>query len=96
MYYVYLLKSQRRNIFYIGYTKSIEKRLREHNEGLIGYTKRYHPWDLVYYESFVSLEDAKTREKALKSFGRAYTQLKKRIKNSLMEMDGLNKKEGAG
>lgn len=49
----------------------------------IGYTKKYMPWELLYYESFISLEDAKKREKSLKYFGRAYSQLKKRIMNSL-------------
>jgi predicted GIY-YIG superfamily endonuclease len=48
------------------------------------------PWSIVYYESFLSLEDAKMREKSLKSFGKAYSQLKLRMKNS------LNKIEGAG
>lgn len=48
------------------------------------------PWEIVYYESFISLYDAKKREKSLKSFGKAYSGLKLRIRNS------LNKEEGAG
>lgn len=93
MYYVYLLRSRNKNTFYIGYTNNVERRIREHNGGLVEYTKKYLPWDLVYYESFLALEDAKTREKSLKSFGNANRQLKMRIKNSLII---LNKKEGAG
>lgn len=90
MYHVYLLRSKKKDVFYIGYTKDIEQRLGEHNTGLVNYTKKYVPWNLIYYESFLSLEDSKIREKSLKSFGKAYSQLKLRIKNS------LNKLEGAG
>jgi putative endonuclease len=95
-YQVYLLKSQRKEIFYIGYTNDIKRRLREHNSGLIGFTKKYAPWNLVYFEAFLSLEDAKKREKSLKNFGKAYTQLKFRIKGSLDQIGALNNKEGAG
>lgn len=83
MYYVYLLKSKNHNIFYIGYTNNIERRLGEHNIGLVEYTRKYRPRTLIYYESYLSLEDAKKREKALKSFGKAYRQLKLRIGDSL-------------
>ncbi len=90
MYYVYLLKSKKNGSLYIGYTKNIKKRLKEHNSGVVGYTSKHKPWKLIYYESFLSLEDAKKREKSLKYFGKAYSQLKNRIKNS------LNIGEGAG
>jgi putative endonuclease len=87
MYYVYLLKSQKNGSLYVGYAKDIKRRLKEHNTGLVGYTRKYLPWMLIYYESFISLEDAKKREKSLKYFGKAYSQLKNRIAAS------LNKKE---
>jgi putative endonuclease len=96
MYQVYLLKSLKKDIFYIGYTNDINRRLCEHNSGLTGYTKKYIPWILVYYESFVSLNDAKKREKSLKSFGKAYSQLKLRVADSLQQINALNKREGAG
>jgi len=83
MYYVYLLKSQKNGSLYIGYTNDIERRLKEHNAGLVEYTRKYMPWVLVYYEGYFSLEDAKRREKALKHFGKAYGQLKNRIAVSL-------------
>lgn len=93
MYHVYLLKSQKDNSLYIGYTNDIGRRVKEHNDGLSEYTKKRLPWTLIYYESYISLEEAKRREKSLKYFGKAYSQLKKRI------MESLNKnemKEGAG
>ena len=90
MYHVYLLKSQKNESLYIGYTNDVNRRLKEHNSGIVGYTKKFIPWNIIYYESFLSLDDAKKREKALKAFGKAYSGLKLRIVNS------LNKKEGAG
>ena len=83
MYYVYLLKSKKNDSLYIGYTKDLNRRLEEHNASLVGYTEKYTPWVLLYCEGFISLEDAKKREKSLKYFGRAYSQLKGRIVNCL-------------
>ena len=37
----------------------------------------------MYYEAFSSEKDARTRELALKDFGRAYGQLKRRLAQSL-------------
>ncbi len=90
MYHVYLLRSKKDKSFYIGYTGDLDKRLKEHNSGLVNYTSKFKPWSLVYYEGYISLLDAQKREKTLKSFGKSYTNLKLRIK------DSLNKKEGAG
>jgi putative endonuclease len=83
MYQVYILKSKKNNTLYVGYTNNLERRLQEHNIGRVAYTRNLRPWNLVYYESFVSLEDAKRREKGLKYFGKAFGQLRNRIKNSL-------------
>ena len=77
------MKSEKDNSLYIGYTNSIERRLKEHNKGLVNYTQVRKPWILVYCESFSSIEDAKVREKNLKYFGKAFGQLKYRIRNSL-------------
>jgi putative endonuclease len=83
MYHVYLLKSRKNSSLYIGYTKDMNHRLKEHNSGLVEYTKKYLPWTLIYCESFISLEDAKKREKSLKYFGKTYSHLKSRITSSL-------------
>ena len=90
MHHVYLLRSKKNGTFYIGYTNDVVQRLNEHNSGLIGYTTKYKPWEILYYESSIFLEDAKRREKSLKYFGRTYSELKLRITKS------LNKREGAG
>ena len=83
MFHVYILKSLKNKSLYVGYTNDVERRLKEHNDGKVEYTKGLLPWKLVYYESFVSGEDARVRERNLKYFGKAYGQLKGRIKNSL-------------
>ena len=48
--YVYVLQSERDGNFYVGYTKNIRKRLREHNDGNVKSTKNRLPMKLVYWE----------------------------------------------
>lgn len=83
MHYVYILKSKKFDVLYIGLTNDLTKRLKEHNSGLSKFTRKYRPWGLVYLEGYADLEDAKDREKKLKQFGRVYAQLKRRIERSL-------------
>ena len=83
MHYVYVLKSQKTNKLYFGYTSNLKNRFLEHNSGTEKYTKHGLPWKLVYYEAFLSKFDASKREKQIKSFKSAYGFLKKRIKNSI-------------
>ena len=66
MFYVYLIQSQLDNSFYVGYTKDLENRLKQHNNGDSTYTKRKIPWKLVYSESFKNKSDALKREIFLK------------------------------
>ncbi len=47
------------------------------------HAKNKFPYELVYYESYKHKSDAKYRENNLKIFGKAYSQLRKRIENSL-------------
>jgi len=83
MFYVYVIKSKKDSSIYIGYTNDLVRRIKEHNAGKSEYTKNKYPYELIYYESYKSISDAKYREKNLKKFAQAYSQLKKRIKNSL-------------
>ncbi len=70
MYYVYILFSQRLNIFYKGITQNPQKRLFEHNNDLSRFTAGKGPWDLVYLEEVNSKKDALLREKAIKKLNR--------------------------
>ena len=79
MFYLYILKSINENKIYIGFTGDLKKRFSEHNNGGSSHTKKFRPWKLVYYESYVLKSDAIKRENTLKKYGKAFSELKKRI-----------------
>ena len=83
MFYVYILKSQKNHELYIGSTNNLEKRLAEHNSGKSGYTKRYMPYELIYYEAYKAEPDARKRESNPKLRANALSQTKRRIVESL-------------
>jgi putative endonuclease len=83
MHYIYIIKSKKNNSLYIGRTQNLKNRLREHNAGEGFTTKKYGPWVLVYFEGYALEKDAKQREHNLKYFGKVYSQLKRRITNSI-------------
>jgi putative endonuclease len=64
---VYLLLSQKDKKSYLGSTDNLEKRLDEHNSGKCKSTKNRRPLRLIYKEEFDNLQEARTREKYLKS-----------------------------
>ena len=67
MYYVYVLKSQRNGKLYKGLTEDLKRRIKEHNCGNSEFTKNNGSWKLIYYEAFLSKEDARREELFLKS-----------------------------
>lgn len=83
MFYVYVLKSEKDKKGYIGSTSDLKRRIKEHNNGQVDSTKPRRPLKLVYYEAYVSEEDARIRESKLKLKSKAYAQLRKRLSNSL-------------
>ena len=80
-YTVYLLKSKTTGKHYTGQTEDLERRLKEHNAGLLGKsTKGKGPWDVIYKEEYKTRSEAMEREKYLKTgAGRDY--LKKIVEN---------------
>ena len=66
MFYVYIIESAG-NDTYVGYTNDLKERLEEHNQGLNFSTKNKLPWKLIYYEACVRADDARRREKYLKT-----------------------------
>jgi putative endonuclease len=66
-YYVYVLESTRTNEYYIGLTHDLRRRFLEHNRKLNRSTKAYAPWELIHYEAYKNQEDAKRRERYLKT-----------------------------
>lgn len=83
MYWVYIIKSIKHEVLYIGRTVNLIKRLEKHNSGLSFATKRYRPWKFVYLEGYANEDDAKDRENKIKQFGKVYSQLKRKISRSL-------------
>ncbi len=83
MYFFYILKSKKSNKLYFGYTEDLKKRFYEHNKGLSKSTKPYIPWKIVYYEAYLSKDEAIKREHNLKLRANAWTQLSRRIKKSI-------------
>ena len=66
-YFVYVLKSLKDGRLYKGQTHNLEIRLQQHNSGKTKSTKGYTPWELVYFESFKTREEAVLREKYFKT-----------------------------
>ncbi|OHA67164.1 MAG: excinuclease ABC subunit C [Candidatus Wildermuthbacteria bacterium RIFCSPHIGHO2_02_FULL_47_12] len=82
MFYVYILQSKKNSSLYIGYTNSLKQRFEEHNNGRSSATKPFRPYKLIFYEAFLSKQDAKFREEYLKS-GWGFRTIKKMLKKSL-------------
>lgn len=76
MFYFYILKSKVDNNLYFGSTYNLRRRLLEHNNGKVKSTKPRRPFELRYYESFYSENDARKREHSIKKDGRALSQLR--------------------
>jgi putative endonuclease len=56
-YFVYVLKSEKDKNFYTGYTQNLNKRIEEHNKGVVASTNYRRPFKLVYYEACLDRED---------------------------------------
>lgn len=81
MHYVYILKSKKNRKLYKGFTNDLKRRIKEHNSGNSTFTKNNGPWELVYYEAFISEKDARSEEKFLKS-GKGKERIKYLLKNT--------------
>ncbi len=71
--FVYVLRSINFERNYIGFSRNVARRLRQHNSGKTKSTKPFLPWKVLFFEEFSSKEEALKREKFLKSGkGREY------------------------
>lgn len=66
MFYVYILSCGDKKL-YTGYTVNIEKRLKRHKAGEVFSTKGRQPVELIFFEAFKHIEDARRRERYLKT-----------------------------
>ncbi len=76
-HYIYILKSQRDNRLYTGYTNNLAGPLKEHKHGLNFSTKYRLPFCLIYFEGCLNEQDAKRRDYYLKTTpGRKFLSLR--------------------
>lgn len=77
--YVYVLLSNKDGGWYTGYTENLRKRFAQHLAGNSTSTRYRGPWQLIYYEASIDIDDARARERYLKSgMGKRY--IKNRLK----------------
>jgi putative endonuclease len=82
VFYTYVLRSEKDDNFYVGFTKNLKLRFEQHNKGMVNSTKNRRPLHLIYYEACMNQEDATRREKYFKTYnGRIF--IKRRLKSYL-------------
>jgi putative endonuclease len=64
---VYILKSQKDGLLYIGFSTDLHRRLTEHIDGHSDATSPRRPFDLIYCEYHASKTDALRRESYFKT-----------------------------
>lgn len=81
-YYVYILRSLKDRLFYIGYSEDLKTRIKDHNAGKNISTKNRRPLELIFYEAFPNKADALRREAYFKTT-KGKTTLKQMLKEFL-------------
>jgi putative endonuclease len=64
---VYAILSEKNGDIYVGMSRNVGTRLNEHNLGKNRYTKGLRPWIILYHEEQPNWQEARIREKYLKS-----------------------------
>ncbi|HAL57697.1 MAG TPA: endonuclease [Bacteroidetes bacterium] len=64
---VYVLRSLRDKKFYKGMTQNLDERLKDHNAGRVPSTRHRRPFELAYFETYATRDQARNREKFFKS-----------------------------
>ncbi len=79
-HYTYILRSDKDNTNYAGYTKNLKLRFEQHQKGMVESTKNRRPLKLIYFEACLNQCDALKREKYFKThYGKMF--LKNRLKS---------------
>jgi putative endonuclease len=81
MWSAYALQSKKDGWLYVGMSSDVKGRLEQHNRGYNKSTKLRAPFDLFYVEECGSREEARKREKYLKS-GQGREFLRERLAGS--------------
>jgi len=84
-YYVYITTNEAKTVLYVGITRNLKKRIREHfqNRGdPKSFTGRYYCYNLIYFEYFSAVSAAIEREKEIKNLSRRKKEELIAVKNS--------------
>ena len=81
-WYVYILFSLKDGNFYIGFTKNVYSRYKEHQAGKNISTANRGPFEMIYFEAFLSKFDALRRERYFKT-SKGKTTLKQMLREYL-------------
>jgi putative endonuclease len=72
-YYVYITTNTSKNVLYVGVTNDVKIRIDQHEESKgdnKSFTGKYYCYYLIYYEHFINVNEAITREKEIKKWRR--------------------------
>jgi putative endonuclease len=72
-FFFYITSNPHKTMLYIGVTNNLSRRLKEHfeNRGLKAtFAGKHYCYELIYWESFFSVQDAIEREKTVKKWSR--------------------------
>ena len=78
MFYVYVPQSVGDKNVYYGFSSDLRQRFKSHQQ-----MPKHAGWKLIYYEAYLSEQDARNRERMLEKYGAARGHLKQRIRRSL-------------
>ncbi len=67
MYHLYILLNEAKTRTYTGVSIDVNKRLEDHNAGRVQSSRPHRPYNVLHIESFVTLSEARQREKFYKS-----------------------------
>ena len=67
-HFLYVLRSEQANRFYVGVSANPRLRLKRHNTTSTGFTARYRPWSLVYQHFFPTKQEALAAERKAKAW----------------------------
>ena len=82
-HFIYVLQQSNKQL-YVGLTKDLRRRLKEHKNGKVKATRKRRPLKLIYYEAYRNKRDAEKRERYFKTTKGKRT-LKIQLHNYLLE-----------
>jgi len=65
---VYILFSETKNRYYIGFTSNLEERIIRHNQKSKGFTGNVNEWKVVYIEKYDTKEKGLQKKSQIKSW----------------------------